>query len=496
MSSTLVRRILTAAAMTAVAAPVLALSALTTASAATGGDVVGLAAANLGKHNCETNSLGGTGYFTSCKPEAWCADFAKWVWQNTGLKVDGITPGAGSFYTYGANNGTLHTSTSYTPQTGDAVVFNYNGAGYADHVGLVSRVNGDGTIQVINGNFGNGDSTTTTVAYSYGTGRVGSSIAGQTINAFVTAVGITSPAAQFAGPETIRFADGTIKTYVVNADGNVYGMGNTTAGGPFGAWQALTTGGGFAGRPSVIQFPNGTVNVYVRTTAGTIQAAGNTATGPGTSFGAWQQVSPAGALPVTGDPQVTLSANGLLNVYAVLSDGNVNGMGQTSVNGSFGPWQPLTTGSGFVGRPSVVQFTDGTINVYARTTAGTIQAAGNTTTGAGTNFGSWQQVSPAGAMAVASDPQTILLANGTISTYAVLADGNVNGMGQASVGASFGPWQPLTTGSGFVGRPSVIQFADGTMNVYARGATGTILASGNTTTGAGTSFGPWQQVAS
>src|SRR5437016_1666022 len=39
-----------------------------------------------------------------------------------------------------------------TPHVGDAIVFNYNGNGYADHVALVTQVNSNGTIYSIGGN--------------------------------------------------------------------------------------------------------------------------------------------------------------------------------------------------------------------------------------------------------------------------------------------------------------------------------------------------------
>ncbi|WP_156094343.1 CHAP domain-containing protein [Lentzea aerocolonigenes] len=137
------------------AASALALLGIIPASADTRTDVRDLAAANLGKTTCSTNSLGGTGFMDSCRLQHfWCADFARWVWGNRDLKVDRLSPAAGSFYLYGEQNGTLHNDSSYVPQVGDAVVFNYYGAGRADHVALVDAVNSNGTIRTINGNFG------------------------------------------------------------------------------------------------------------------------------------------------------------------------------------------------------------------------------------------------------------------------------------------------------------------------------------------------------
>ncbi len=115
-----------------------------------------LALANVGRHACARNSLGGRGYGSSCtgnggRPEYWCADFAKWVWQNSGVAdTQELTPAAGSFYTYGLRNGTL----TALPAVGDAAVFNYYGGGVAEHVALVTAVYPNGTVETTSGDWG------------------------------------------------------------------------------------------------------------------------------------------------------------------------------------------------------------------------------------------------------------------------------------------------------------------------------------------------------
>jgi hypothetical protein len=125
----------------------------------TGGSTAGtsriaaLATANQGRTACGTNTLGGRGYYTSCTPEHWCADFAKWVWANSGYNVTGLTPGAISFAAYGRTFRTAH-DRGYQPQVGDAIVYDINAAGSsAGHVGLVTSVS-NGFIHTENGNFG------------------------------------------------------------------------------------------------------------------------------------------------------------------------------------------------------------------------------------------------------------------------------------------------------------------------------------------------------
>ncbi|MFF4588223.1 CHAP domain-containing protein [Streptomyces sp. NPDC001388] len=81
-------------------------------------------------------------------PNAWCAEFVRYVWVNVGgIKTSGVTAAAGSLYTYGQNNGTLHS----TPKVGDAVVYGYSGGGVANHTNLVVAVDGD-VITTVGGN--------------------------------------------------------------------------------------------------------------------------------------------------------------------------------------------------------------------------------------------------------------------------------------------------------------------------------------------------------
>ena len=175
------------------------------ASALTGSEVANLAVANVGGMACGTNSLGGHSFDSSCtgnggQPEYWCADFARWVWANTGAQyTTELTAAAGSFYVYGQNHGTLKN----TPALGDAVVFDYQGGGVADHVALVTKVNSDGTIETVSGDW-NGQSgseaqfsSTSHVvlnapAYDPAVGSA-PGIMGMTISGYIAPVGLATP---------------------------------------------------------------------------------------------------------------------------------------------------------------------------------------------------------------------------------------------------------------------------------------------------------------
>jgi hypothetical protein len=202
------------AALVAAFVCVAALVTVPTASADAGG-AAGLAAANLGHSagtcadNPMTTSLGDPEYESSCdgnggNAEYWCADFAKWAWENSGLDVSGLTAAAGSFATYGETYDTLHTSSSYIPQVGDAIVYGWDGNSYADHVGIVTSVNSDGSIATVNGDINGTGADETSFAQSSSVVEVdipagdvapGNYIAGigYSISAYVSPVSATSP---------------------------------------------------------------------------------------------------------------------------------------------------------------------------------------------------------------------------------------------------------------------------------------------------------------
>lgn len=154
--------------LTAVLFAGLTLGALGTPAAAepTPRDATEIAAAELA--NDERNhEVGGCNFYTGALgrtspgcPDGWgkvdwCADFGRWVWQQAGLKTDGLDAYAESFKKYGKANNTWHEADgNYQPKPGDAIVYqDQNGNGIADHVGLVVE-SGPGKLITIEGNYG------------------------------------------------------------------------------------------------------------------------------------------------------------------------------------------------------------------------------------------------------------------------------------------------------------------------------------------------------
>jgi len=123
------------------------------ASAAPSRDrIVDIATEELGNSACSP------GYFNSCGM-AWCAEFARWVWDKGGVtNLKGLDGWAQSFKSYGTKNGTYHSrSSGYKPQPGDAIVFDWDhqsGDDHPiDHVAIVTSSSAT-TVNTIGGNQG------------------------------------------------------------------------------------------------------------------------------------------------------------------------------------------------------------------------------------------------------------------------------------------------------------------------------------------------------
>ncbi|MDI1462898.1 FG-GAP-like repeat-containing protein [Catellatospora sp. KI3] len=106
---------------------------------------------------------------------AWCAAFAKYTWREGGVTsyLSEVTGMARSFKTYGQNHGTWHArSSGYVAQPGDAVVFDWEGDGVIDHVGIVKSVSGT-TLYTIEGNTSDSIKAKTYTSYTGNSDIVG-----------------------------------------------------------------------------------------------------------------------------------------------------------------------------------------------------------------------------------------------------------------------------------------------------------------------------------
>jgi hypothetical protein len=425
--------------------------------------VASIAMDNVGNTACGLNSQGGHGFESSCtgnggQPEYWCADFAKWVWAAAGADVGGLTAAAGSFYCYGENNGTL----SNKPHVGDAVVFDYQGGCWADHVAIVSQVNPDGSIVTVSGDW-NGKSgsqayfaSTASVVVNKPAfpGVVGSTpgVIGMTISGFISPVGISDappppPPPPPEGSQAFLYPN---QQHFLDSDG----AGNIR----HHWWDASTKsivtdtwGTGTAGQP--VTFIDGTSqHVFARGANGSL------------AHWFWDPVNGAGSdnwapnAGLTGDPAAIMIGD-FQDVWAVDGGGKLqHWFWGPKTNGV----QHDTWGSGAVGRPSVFVTSKGEQHAFARGTGGTLEHWW-WAPGGGISHDTW-------GTGLAGDPAALAIGDFQ-GVWAVDGAGNLQHWywGPNTNGVQHDTW-----GSGVAGRPSVFVTSGGEQHAFVRGKGGTL----------------------
>jgi|GEM_PF-3425209 len=342
-----------------------------------GNNAASIANANLGNGACSTNSAGGTGYYGSCSGEEWCADFAKWVWNQAGYTdISDISSGAWTFAHHGATHGTFHwvTDTGYTPQPGDAIVWRGNGypltsftdpsqLGFDDvqHVSLVVSVSSRTLINDTGGNQRNivnhSGPFNPTVQQTWGQQVIGyiSPGAGTSTPAPPPSgfhVDIDANNAPAANAQSVTGAvhltalassqnyinylnynitgpGGYSKTIAGGGGANNYAETWNTAGLPNGAYRISVTANetdganhGYGPVPfnvhqtssrSTVIAPNGHMYIFARGTDNTLRMSSADVAGPG-----WidKDAPTPGNVTIQGEPAVTVAPNGHMYIFA------------------------------------------------------------------------------------------------------------------------------------------------------------------------------------
>jgi peptidoglycan hydrolase-like protein with peptidoglycan-binding domain len=119
--------------------------------------VIYIAASEIGyKENPPNSNHNKFGGWYGMDYQPWCAIFVSYCFYSAGLPLP-INNSKGFAYcpegvNWFKNKGWWYT----TPQVGDVVFYDWQGDGISDHVGIVEKVNGDGSIVAIEGNTSTG----------------------------------------------------------------------------------------------------------------------------------------------------------------------------------------------------------------------------------------------------------------------------------------------------------------------------------------------------
>ena len=122
-------------------------------------DVLKIANEEIGTRESAHDVTKYNDWYYGRRGEPWCAMFVSYCFHEAGLPLPAETPKGFAYTPYGAkwfNDNDRWAKNSETPKTGYVVFFNWPGnkENRIEHVGIVERVNKDGSIETIEGNTG------------------------------------------------------------------------------------------------------------------------------------------------------------------------------------------------------------------------------------------------------------------------------------------------------------------------------------------------------
>jgi hypothetical protein len=302
--------------------------------------------------------------------EFWCADFAKWVWERGGVTtgLGTLNAGARSFYAWGAQGGDQLIPDGNNPAVGDAVVFyppgqlTSSGLAYADHVAIVVGVNTDGTVNLVNGDFGgttnisvqlfNDVSIASWASFIWNTGEQWMYISPGPGHAGGNGIPSATPAALANSSSLMNvFYETQARTIE-----NEYWTPTT-------GWlaQALP-GGNAAGDPTAVTGSPASMNVWYTTTGGRVV---NDFWGP--RAGWLSQTLPGGS--AVGDLAAIVNSPGLMNVFYTTPGGRIGNDYWIAGKGWINQTLP---GGNAASAPAAVANSSSWMNVWYTTRSGRI----------------------------------------------------------------------------------------------------------------------------
>jgi hypothetical protein len=404
--------------------------------------------------------------------EEWCADFAKYVWEQGGVTADlgTLTASAATFYKWGQEQGESMPVDSTSPQLGDAVVFypadDALDGDFADHVGIIVGVNSDGTVNLVDGDFGGSgvdikveeDNDVSLASWSAGVWKHTEKWVFVSPGQQSTVPGQT---ATLQSSSTVTFGS-QMQVFGRGTGGNVYSDVYSTSTAKWSGWQDI--GGDLSNDPTAIQY-GAQMQVFGRTSSGaTDQDVWSESTG---KWSGW--VSLGGTLAA--DPVAieynTSQYGDQVELYGITSGGGAWSDVWTPSTGKWSGWYSLG-GTNLTGTPSVAVY-GSQMEVFARDTSGATWSDVYTPA-----TGKWSGFQNLGG-SIASDPaaleyQTSQHGN-QMEVYGVTSGGGVwSDVWTPSTGKWSG-W--ITEGNeNFAGNVSIVQYGT-QMQIFGRSTAGT-----------------------
>jgi hypothetical protein len=245
---------------------------------------------------------------------------------------------------------------------------------------------------------------------------------------------------QVGVPTVVANANGGLVLLVKDGSGGLSGLAQASAGGAWGPWTDLGGGTDIQETVSAIRGGDGRIQIFATTLTGIIT---------------WRQTEPNGSIvaadPLPGipgtlpasPPSVALRHDG--SVEVIYREAGTINMITTYQNGPGGPWNPTPVrigGQGGTGQPALVTApsgTDGRVLVFARNDATGVSMTGQQ---GDSTYGSWTDLGGT----IVEYPAATTDGAGAAYVFAIGYDGRLYVRRQAGPGAGspFGSWQDIS----------------------------------------------------
>jgi len=174
------------------------------------------------------------------------------------------------------------------------------------------------------------------------------------------------PGSSVTGPvSAVRSGDGRIEVFVIDADGGLWNIRQTSANGSYSGWNEFGTSGvPLTDRPGLARSADGRLELFIVGGDGTLYHQWETAVGTFTWSGwAWQGNPAAGGL--VDHPVLAASADGRLELFVTGADGNVWHTWQTQASDGWSAWDATNPPAGTRGSaPEVHASGDGRLELF------------------------------------------------------------------------------------------------------------------------------------
>jgi predicted alpha-1,6-mannanase (GH76 family) len=241
---------------------------------------------------------------------------------------------------------------------------------------------------------------------------------------------------------TGRHLSGRLEVFAVMSDGSIMNKYEQSADGAWSNWSGFAPRG-TASALTVGVHQDGRLELFAVTPGGGIKNCYETA--PDQGWSTWNDFGPTGTAPTVDAVTTGQHSDGRLEVFAVMSDGSMKNIYESSPGGKWSPWSDYASGAtadsdGSPGTDSAGVHLDGRMEVFAVTPGGGLQNKFETKP-SGPWTSTWSGFGPTGTAPLTVTASTVSRhQDGRMEVLAVMSDGSIMNRFETKAGGGWSGW--------------------------------------------------------